>query len=233
MYQGVEYLSIQGAAAALGRSVRTLRRLEKAQILPRPKALPVGPEKQRWYAERVIDALSRAAESSGYRDGKGNMADLKQAVQAEFARSQPQPWQAMQEDGEPPRGRPENLLQNQPDDEEDESRWDPGRRVETMLVCPLCGSSALNCVQDAYQRAVWNCERHGRIVPILVRAPDRSSGRNWGDNYGLGEASMSTPRQRARGLRAGDVAGATRARRAPAQPKFTFLDPYESPQRFS
>jgi hypothetical protein len=77
---GVEYFSAQAAADVLGRSYRTLTRLEEAGVIRHPDPLPGQDPKTRWYSQQDLEELRRLVEQSGFGDrqagGRGRLKSL-------------------------------------------------------------------------------------------------------------------------------------------------------------
>jgi hypothetical protein len=79
VFEGQEFYSVQAAAEALQRSPRTLRRLEAAGIIPRPRhELPYSRPGMRWYSTADLAELQRLVEESGYAERQpGSRGKLK------------------------------------------------------------------------------------------------------------------------------------------------------------
>ena len=60
------YWSSQAAAEALGRSYRSLTRLEAQGVIRRPDPLPGADPKPRWYREDQLEELRWLASESGF-----------------------------------------------------------------------------------------------------------------------------------------------------------------------
>jgi hypothetical protein len=140
VHDGKQYLSVLGVAQALGRSTRTITRLEKKGIL-RPVRDLTGCPGERWYLADDVIALGRIAETSGFKQ-----SGTREAMQAfaaavgdwrrQQAESKPKSrWRDIQPD-EPVNKSPyrqESLAQFQTDHDEAGPRGRRWDRVRNLL----------------------------------------------------------------------------------------------------
>jgi hypothetical protein len=187
VYNEQEYFSVQAAAAVLHRTPRTLRRLEQAGIIPRPKhELPGGRPHQRWYSQTDLAELQRLVTESGFaedqRGGRGRLKGLLDGL-ATSPRSAESGKQGSTWSGEHVSRRPRELLHR--DDNDDGDEWaPPGERssrpepqtsapLPPPLCCPKCRQEVLwLTTTSANGQAVQTptCERHGAVD---LREPER------------------------------------------------------------
>jgi endogenous inhibitor of DNA gyrase (YacG/DUF329 family) len=164
---GVEYFSVAAAAEALGRDKRTVTRLEKAGIVPRPEHVLPGDPRQRWYSAADLEMLRRVSDATGFRTSKNRGKEFLAALTAEKRRRQ--------EVGEKP-ARPWRLLVDrfsQDEVREKVRRWDDiegapagsekaAPKPAEPSLCPTCGRELL-----------WRTERnpggHTEQVPWCER----------------------------------------------------------------
>jgi hypothetical protein len=181
---GVTYYSARAAAEALGRSYRTLTRLESQGVIRRPDPLPGADTKARWYSEADLAELRKLVEQSGFGDraygGKGRLRDLLDTTRE----AQPQRPQKPNWAGEEVSRKPRQFAGRR--DEQVETEWTPPserRQIEERPVapipppvcCPRCGQEVLWIVQDVpgggiEQRPV--CEIHGLVDLSEPEPPD-------------------------------------------------------------
>jgi hypothetical protein len=235
VFDGRVYLSRLALAEALGRSTRTVVRLEKRGVLCPLRGLD-GHVDQRWYAEDEVEQLGRIAEEVGFFDGRGSFTVFCDAVQE--WRKQASTDAAASHTEELPRELPfrvrRNLRQFQAEEDE-QNEWSPEERSPTLVpACPECGGG-LGYVTDQLQRQTAVCPLHGRVKPVMV-PPPAQDGTRWGHKYSV--APWTPPErqhhQRRRGERLTEQNSPWAVRRAPnpsvpARP--TYLDPFPGPTK--
>jgi hypothetical protein len=189
---GVEYLSVTAAAQTLNRSERTLRRLEAAGIIPRPRhQFPGGRPDMRWYSQADLDELRQLVADSGFAErqagSRSRLKDLLAALPGQ-ARNPVDAGQRSSWSGEDVSRRPRELLRRRPIDDDfewlppferrraqlEEARTDPLPAAE---LCPQCGVEVLWITQPLPGGGLTQvpvCEQHG-LVDLSAPAvdPDR------------------------------------------------------------
>jgi hypothetical protein len=178
IFGGQTFYSIQAAAEVLNRSPRTLRRLEQAGVIAKPKhQLPGGRQGQRWYSSHDLEDLRRLVAESGFGDrqvgSRGRLRDLLDALPGE-ARTQGRKsaWA-----GQEISNRPRELLHRRDQADIDPTDWVPPseRRRQAELPsdplpppdeCPICGVEVVWVTQKppgGGTRQVPCCELHGLV----------------------------------------------------------------------
>ncbi len=224
--EGRVYLSRLAVAEALGRSTRTVKRLEKRGVL-RPLQDLNGIADGRWYPETEVETLRRIAEQTRYLDGHGSFDAFVEAVADWRDRETAtetggagtaRPWHHQR--------RLANLTQYAGEE------WVPPseRRVAMQPCCPHCGKPT-HQITDQWQRLTGICSNHGRVTPVQVPLPVQD-GTRWGDAYQQAPpAQTSEPprRQRAGRLRPEHLGAVQRIAKPVAAPRPLYLPPYEGP----
>jgi hypothetical protein len=181
IFEGVEYFSVQKAAEVLNRTPRTLRRLEQAGVISRPRhELPHSRPNMRWYSAEDLEQLQKLVEESGFAEGRtGSRTRLKGLLDdlSGVARTAPKKssWA-----GEEVSRRPREMLGWGKDIEAEwtppsehrrinEHRADPIPPAET---CKGCGQEvlwiALRLPGGGIEQRPW-CERCG---PVDLSEPE-------------------------------------------------------------
>jgi hypothetical protein len=242
---GRTYVSVLGVAHALGRSTRSITRLEQSGVLRPVKNLNGSPN-ERWYSTAEVSALSRIADETGFRHSKGAIGAFKQAVaawrrnQADQGQPKRARWTEISggtdEETEsshprrPRRIRLGNLAQYRTDRDDD---WVPpgqeplgGARRLADPRCPDCAQQVYR-VQDAAGRQIWTCSAHGVVQP--VEGPDAARGALLAGITFSAPPGLSAPaRGRPGRLTRQAPVGAVRAPQAAPGRRLTFIAPRDS-----
>ena len=163
---------INALAQSLGRSIVSIRRLERNGVLP-PATRVHG---RRRYSAADIERMRRAAEETGFREHPDRLDAFRAALHAQEPEplnirdiAPPEAWADL-EDREP-----QPQVRGWADmggDEDGGDGWRPASpAAATRPACPAC-EGLVHQVTDQYQRLVWMCGRDG-----LVRRPLRDSSR--------------------------------------------------------
>jgi hypothetical protein len=248
-YNGEEYVSVLGAAQALGVSRSTVKRLEGRGVLDRPQGIPRGNGSERWYRLSDLEAAREAlGKQSGFR-----LTALRSAADQVRRESEKVPrrrsWSEVDEDdGAPPKEESRAVSPVLCPRCEDEAvyltRSVPGggvRQVPWCLRCDLavdlavpeaqedtcvrCGGEVVWQIRESGQGFVAVCAQHDVVeVHQRKRAQPQPSWASF--------PAMSAPSAgRRRGLGPGDVVGAIRIPRPDQSSGPVFLDPYQGPTR--
>jgi hypothetical protein len=184
VYEGVEYLSVQAAAEVLGRSVRTLRRLEKANVIARPRhELPCSRPGMRWYSAQDLEELRRLVEESGYGERQPGGRKRLKTLLDDLPGLPREPSRNPLWAGEDMSPRPRQFLRRR--DQDFETEWLPPseRRMQEWhqepipppVCCPSCGVEVTWIMQPvpgaADIQAPW-CERCGSVSLEEPDPPD-------------------------------------------------------------
>jgi hypothetical protein len=195
----VEY-SISEAAAAVGRSVWTLRRWERSGR--------IGPVNRRGGRRSFTEADLARLRQLVNKDHVVEPGEIREPATVSWSRLEdPEPlatpWGELQDD-EPVWGGTHG-------------RDDHG---QPLPVGPTCGCGrAAHFINDQYGQLVWVCPAHGLVQrPVFVPSLETSV-----EMVSFVPPVAGPPRRR--GLREGDVTGAIRAQKPKPQPNTKYLDP--------
>ena len=216
---GHTYFSVLAVAQVLGRSTRTVTRLEKRGILHPVRGL--GGSNNRWYLEADVVALGRIAEESGFKDNP-----ISQPVWRDFAtrvsawqRSRRQPEEAKQRWSDINQGNDDRQRENTSDEQDPQTQrfrrnllqyregqeWEPYEEADIggieVVVCPTC-EGPLHDITDQFGRLAATCSRHGRVNTPLKRVKAAREP--------VAFVPYPNARQRHRGLLERDIVGAVR-----------------------
>ena len=175
---GVEYFSAQAATEALGRSYRTLTRLERERVIRRPDPLPGQDPKGRWYSEQDLEELRGVAEQSGFAErayeAKGRLRGLLNTMRDE--RPQRPLWNGEEVSGRPRQfsGRPVGDVNPFDWVPPGERRRLPEHQEEPLPkadLCPTCASERrtseivwwMETLPGGGSQQVPWCEVHGFV----------------------------------------------------------------------
>jgi hypothetical protein len=178
VFEGETFYSIQAAAQVLNRSPRTLRRLEQAGVVAKPRhQLPGGREGQRWYSAKDLEDLRRLVAESGFGErqvgSRGRLQALLDALPGQARISGRKPSWA----DEAISNRPRELLHRRKQGDIDPMDWMPpsARRRQPELrpeplpppdACPVCGVEVTwiaERVPGGSLMQVPCCELHGVV----------------------------------------------------------------------
>jgi hypothetical protein len=167
VHGGATYLSIGAVAQQLGRrDSGTIRRLERAGILPRPRLVTNADDdrrKKRWYSQNDVRTLGRLAAETGFVYHKHRRRELAAAIETEKQRRLTQ------------RTEPIELRQwtqvAEVKPEPEVRAWSDvnGERRRPRPLPERCPSCSRKPVVTGVQRPtgervlVANCDRHGQI----------------------------------------------------------------------
>ncbi len=218
---------INALAQSLGRSIVSIRRLERNGVLP-PATRVHG---RRRYSAADIERMRRAAEETGFREHPDRLDAFRAALHAQEPEplnirdiAPPEAWADL-EDREP-----QPQVRGWADmggDEDGGDGWRPASpAAATRPACPAC-EGLVHQVTDQYQRLVWMCGRDG-LVRRPLRIPAASSR---GQLAFVAPAPVESGRARARSLRMGNVVGAIRAPRPQPKAVAGYLEPRDMATR--
>jgi hypothetical protein len=172
VYNGVTYFTSTAAAEILGRSYRTLTRLEKDGVIPKPPEVEGHPG-QRLYTQQDLDNLAKLVAESGFAErGHGSKGRLKGLVDSLGAiRPRPSFWDEQEVTKRP------RQFGRRPDPDDDPGDWMPPaerrlqepRREEPLpeaILCPTCKVEAVWIIQQQPGGGIVQlpiCDKHGPI----------------------------------------------------------------------
>jgi hypothetical protein len=167
---GVEYFSLAAAAEAVGRDKRTMTRLEKAGVLPRPEHVLPGDPRQRWYTQTDLDMLRRVSDQTGFRTSRHRGKEFVAALTAEKQRRSEggekpaTPWQRLVSHFTQEEHRPTVRRWDDIEHGVDRTEKATPEKVDPFL-CP-CGRELVWRIQKlpggVIQQQPW-CDRHGPV----------------------------------------------------------------------
>jgi hypothetical protein len=166
VHGGNVYLSIGAVAQQLGRRDNgTIRRLEKAGVLPKPR---LRAAQRRWYLEGDVSTLGRLAQETGFDQHKHRRRELATAIEAERQRrvgkvTQPieveaRPWSTVAESEPEPEVRPWA-----------EVTGERQKQKPLPTACPDCNRAPVvtSSQRPSGERVlIASCDRHGTIASV-------------------------------------------------------------------
>jgi hypothetical protein len=168
--QGEKLMSISAVGRALGRSTRTIKRLEKRGAIPAP--VRRGRNGLRWWSEEQVGLMHRLAVETGFVDSPDKLDEFADAVRmAEEERAQEEAGWGRRHGGEAwnegdsgrqvPRRRSPWIASDAPE------RDRHGQPVRSALACP-CGAPVhlSGIVRAGRMVEHWVCSQHGVVTPV-------------------------------------------------------------------